>query len=339
VPELVSLAEIHAAADRLRGVAVRTPLVPFTGAARAGTLVLKPESLQPTGAFKLRGAYNAVYAVTRDLNSCAQPEGVVAHSSGNHGFAVAYAARLLGIRAAIVVPANAPAVKTDAIESTGAELVRVEPTLAARIAATEEIARVRGYHPVAPFDDRDVIAGQGTVGLEIAEDLAAGPPPAAVLVPVSGGGLVSGIAVAVKSLLPGTRVIGVEPELAADARDSLRAGTRVAWTSAQTSRTKADALRVEQVGELTFPHIQAFVDDIVTVSEDELLDAVRRLAREARLVAEPGGAAAVAAALNRDAAALGVAAGSGTPGQQASIVAVVSGGNIDPALLAAILGV
>jgi threonine dehydratase len=340
VAELVSLNEIGTAAGRLRGVAVRTPLVPFTGAsAAAGGLLIKPESLQPTGAFKLRGAYNAVYAVTRDLNSCALPAGVVAHSSGNHGFAVAYAARLLGISAAIVVPRNAPAVKTDAIESAGAELIRVEPTLAARIAATDEIARVRGYHPIAPFDDRDVIAGQGTIGLEIAEDLTTGDltteqqwHPAAVLVPVSGGGLISGIAVAVKALLPGTRVIGVEPELAADARASLRAGKRVAWTSAQTARTRADALRVEQVGELTFPHIQAYVDDIVTVSEDEILDAIRRLARQARLIAEPGGAVAVAAALSRDATELGITAGTQSP-----IVAVLSGGNIDPALLADIL--
>ena len=319
-------------------MAVRTPLIPFTGAAKsANSLLIKPESLQPTGAFKLRGAYNAVYAVTRDLDSCALPAGVVAHSSGNHGFAVAYAARLLGISAAIVVPVNAPAVKTEAIAATGAELVRVEPTLAARIAATEEIARVRGYHPVAPFDDRDVIAGQGTIGLELAEDFGAEPGPgakrpAAVLVPVSGGGLISGIAVAVKSLLPGTRVIGVEPELAADARDSLRAGTRVAWTSAQTARTRADALRVEQVGELTFPHIQAYVDDIVTVSEAEMLDAIRELARRARLVAEPGGAAAVAAALYRDASELGV-----TPASDQPVVAVLSGGNVDPTLLADIL--
>lgn len=327
--ELVSLDEIRIAADRLRGAAVRTPLVPFNGPARAAkSLLIKPESLQPTGAFKLRGAYNAVYAVTRDLNSCALPEGVVAHSSGNHGFAVAYAARLLGISAAIVVPVNAPKVKTDAIAAAGAELVRVEPTLAARIAATEEIARVRGFHPVAPFDDRDVIAGQGTVGLEIAEDAR----PQAVLVPVSGGGLISGVAVAVKALLPGTRVIGVEPELAADARDSLRTGTRVAWTPEQTGRTKADALRVEQVGELTFPHIQAYVDDIVTVSEAELLDAIRSLARQARLVAEPGGAAAVAAALYREARELGV-----THDADAPVVAVLSGGNIDPALLAEIL--
>jgi threonine dehydratase len=319
-------------------VTVRTPLIPFTAQAGAAVrLVVKPESLQPTGAFKLRGAYNAVYAVTRGLDSCAKPEGVVAHSSGNHGFAVAYAARLLGISAVIVVPENAPAVKTAAIESAGAELVRVPPTLAARVAATEEIARVRGYHPVAPFDDRDVIAGQGTIGLEIAEDFTAGlvpgaARPSAVLVPVSGGGLISGIAVAVKALWKDTRVIGVEPELAADARDSLRAGTRVAWTPAQTARTRADALRVEQVGELTFPHLQAYVDDIVTVTEDELLDAIRRLARQARLIAEPGGAAAVAAALHRDAGELGIPAAADAP-----VVAVLSGGNIDPALLTEIL--
>jgi threonine dehydratase len=349
--DLVSLEEVRVAARRLAGVTVRSPLVPFPAArtASGAGLLIKPESLQPTGAFKLRGAYNAVYAVTRDLDSCVLPDGVVAHSSGNHGFAVAYAARLLGISAAIVVPENAPAVKTDAIESTGAELVRVAPTLAARIAATDEIARVRRYHPIAPFDDRDVIAGQGTVGLEIAEDFTAGPgqgagPPAAVLVPVSGGGLISGIAVAVKALLPGTRVIGVEPELAADARDSLRAGARVAWTSAQTSRTGADALRVEQVGELTFPHIQAYVDDIVTVSEDEILDAIRELARRARLIAEPGGAAAVAAALYRGAAELGISSATRTPstgaaGTGAPVVAVLSGGNIEPALLADILRV
>ncbi|TVZ01484.1 threonine/serine dehydratase [Trebonia kvetii] len=346
--DLVTIDDIRAAAVRLNDAVVRTPLVPFAaGAPLAGgrSLLVKPESLQPTGAFKLRGAYNAVYAVTRDLDSCAKPDGVVAHSSGNHGYAVGYAARLLGIRAAIVVPENAPAVKTDAIASTGAELVRVEPTLAARIAATEEIARVRGYHPVPPFDSRDVIAGQGTIGLEIADDFAAGraagmphQSPAAVLVPVSGGGLISGIATALKALLPGVRVIGVEPELAADARDSLRAGARVAWTPAQTARTRADALRVEEVGELTFPHMQAYVDDIVTVSEDEMLDAVRRLALQARLIAEPGGAAAVAAALYRDPAELGLPAAVTTAGEtSAPLVAVLSGGNIDPTLLAEIL--
>src|ERR1700733_4798932 len=338
VTELVSLEEIGAAAVRLRGVAVRTPLIPFTGQAKAAsTLLIKPESLQPTGAFKLRGAYNAVYAVTRDLNSCALPEGGVAHSSGNHGYAVAYAARLLGISAVIVVPRNASRVKTDAIAAAGAEIARVEPTLAARIAATDEIARVRGYHPVAPFDDRDVIAGQGTIGLEIAEDFTTGPlqgakPPAAVLVPISGGGLIAGIAVAIKTLLPGTRVIGVEPELAADARDSLRAATRVAWTPAQTARTKADALRGEEGGELTFPPFQAYVDDIVTASEDEMLDAIRRLARQARLIAEPGGAGAGAAPFYRDPRRLGITSAAGEP-----LVALLSGGNIEPALLSQIL--
>jgi threo-3-hydroxy-L-aspartate ammonia-lyase len=336
--DLVSLGDVRAAAARLAGVTVCTPLIRFPAQVSGRELLIKPESLQPTGAFKLRGAYNAVYAVTRGLDACAKPDGVVAHSSGNHGFAVGYAARLLGISAAVVVPDNAPPVKTDAIVSTGAELIRVEPTLAARVAATEEVARIRGYHPVAPFDDLDVIAGQGTVGLEIVEDLTAGPgggpPPAAVLVPVGGGGLISGIATVVKSLRPGTRVIGVEPELAADARDSLRAGARVAWTAAQTGRTKADALRAERVGRLTFPHIQAYVDDIVTVAEAEILDAVRALARQARLIAEPSGAVAVAAALGRSAAELGIAAGAGGP-----VVAVMSGGNIDPTLLADILRV
>ena len=334
--DLVSLDEIRAAAERLRGVTVRTPLLAFPGSSAAlgpPALLIKPESLQPTGAFKLRGAYNAIAALLAD----SRPPGVVAHSSGNHGFAVAYAAALLGVPAAIVVPETAPAVKTDLIAAVGAELVTVAATLTARIEASAKIASDRGYADIPPFDDRRVIAGQGTIGLEIAEDLAPGPGargPAAVLVPVGGGGMVSGIAVAVKALLPGTRVIGVEPELAADARESLHSGARVAWPAADTGRTTADSLRVEQVGELTFPHIQALVDDIVTVSERELLEAVRRLARQGRLVAEPGGAVAVAAALFRDPAELGpISAESGAP-----MVAVLSGGNIDPTLLTEILG-
>lgn len=336
--DLTSLGEIRAAARRIEGVAVRTPLVPFPGAVAPSDaappspgrprLLVKPESLQPTGAFKLRGAYNAIRALTED--QATRPSGVVAHSSGNHGFAVAYAAALLGVKAAIVVPDNAPRVKTDAIAGAGAELIQVEPALAARIEATAHIARTRGYAEIPPFDHRQVIAGQGTIGLEIAEDLA-GRPPRAVLVPVGGGGLISGIAVAVTALLPGTPVIGVEPELAADARDSLHSGTRVAWRAADTARTKADALRVEQVGELTFPHIRELVSDIVTVTEDEMLSAVRQLALRARLVAEPGGAVAVAGSLSRSAAELGLA------GDAAPMVAVLSGGNVDPVLLAGVL--
>ena len=330
--ELVSLAEVRAAARRIDGVTVRTPLVPFPG---APGLLIKPESLQPTGAFKLRGAYNAIQALAE--GEATRPNGVVAHSSGNHGFAVAYSAALLGIPAAIVVPEGAAKTKTDAIEATGAELVYVEPTLPARVEAMLDIARTRGYAPIPPFDDRLVIAGQGTIGLEIAEDLA-GRPPRAVLVPIAGGGLISGIAVAVKALMPGTRVVGVEPELAADARESLRKGTRVAWPASDTARTRADALRAEQVGELTFPHIRDLVDDIVTVTEDEILSAMAALALRARLVAEPGGAVAVAAALSRTASELGLSGGTGTgDGGHAPVVAVLSGGNVDPDLLVRVL--
>jgi threo-3-hydroxy-L-aspartate ammonia-lyase len=323
VADLVSLDDVRAAARRLHGVVVRTPLIPFLPASPANVLI-KPESLQPTGAFKLRGAYNAIAA----LDDAARARGVVAHSSGNHGYAVAYAAGLLGVKAAIVVPHNAPKTKTDAIRAAGAELVLVEPTLAAREEGALNIARDRGYAQIPPYERREVIAGQGTVGLEIAEDCRP-QPPAAVLVPISGGGLISGIAVALRALTPQTKIIGVEPELAADTRESFRSGSRVAWTPAAVARTAADALRVEQVGELTFAHIRELVHDIVTVTEDEMFTAIRMLALRARLVAEPGGAAAVAASLFRDPAEIGSDTG--------PVVAVLSGGNVDPALLARVL--
>jgi threo-3-hydroxy-L-aspartate ammonia-lyase len=315
---LVSLAEIEEAARLLAPVAVRTPLVPVPRLHR--DLLIKPESLQPTGSFKLRGAYTAISLAGR----AAREHGVIAHSSGNHGHAVAYAAALLGVRAVVVVPSTAPRIKTEAIEYYGAELVTVAPTMAARVAATEELAAKHGYVVIPPFDDRAVIAGQGTIGLEIAADC---PRVDLVLVPVSGGGLISGIAAAIRASCPGAAVVGVEPELAADARDSLRRGERVAWPATDTQRTIADALRVEQVGVLPFAHIRGLVTDIVTVSEDEMLATVRLLARQARLVAEPGGAAAVAAWLFH-AAELPAAR---TP------VAVLSGGNIDPGLLARVL--
>jgi threo-3-hydroxy-L-aspartate ammonia-lyase len=323
VAELVSLDDVRAAARRLDGIVVRTPLIPFL-AARPANVLLKPESLQVTGSFKLRGAYNAIAA----LDDASRGRGVVTHSSGNHGYAVAYAAALLGAKAVIVVPHNAPKIKTDAIRAAGAELVMVEPTHEARVAGAASVQRDRGYALIPPFDHRPVIAGQGTIGLEIAED-SDSAPPAAVLVPVSGGGLISGIAVAIRALMPDTKVIGVEPELAADTRESFLTGARVAWRSADVARTAADALRVEQVGELTFPHIRELVHDMVTVSEDEILTAVRTLAVRARLVAEPGGAVAVAACLFRDLAELG--------GSEGPLVAVLSGGNIEPSLLARVL--
>jgi threonine dehydratase len=317
-PDLVSLAEIREAARLLAGVAVRTPLMPVPRL--HPDLLVKPESLQPTGSFKLRGAYTAISARGRQ----ARERGVIAHSSGNHGHAVAYAAALLGVPAVVVVPSTAPAIKTEAIEYYGAELVTVAPTLAARVAATEELAAQHGYVVIPPFDDRAVIAGQGTIGLEIAAD---SPGVDLVLVPVSGGGLISGIAAAIRATCPGAAVVGVEPELAADARDSLRRGERVAWPAANTQRTIADALRVEQVGALPFAHLRELVTDIVTVTEDEMLTAVRLLARQARLVAEPGGAAAVAAWLCHTAE---------LPAASTA-VAVLSGGNIDPGLLASVL--
>jgi threonine dehydratase len=316
VAELVSAAEISAAADRIAGIVVATPLVSFPGQ----RLLIKPESLQPTGSFKLRGAYAVISALDEDTRQ----RGVIAHSSGNHAGAVGYAAALLGVRAVVVIPANAPEVKLAAVRSTGAEIVTVAPGLGPRVAATEELISRHGYTLIPPFDHRGIIAGQGTIGLEIVADC---PAADLIVVPVSGGGLIAGIAAAAKSARPDIRIVGVEPELAADARDSLRAGRRIAWKSQQTQRTIADALRIEQVGELTFEHIRRYVDDIVTVTEEEIRIAVRRLACEGRLIAEPGGAVAVAACLLRQ---------RDLPAATAP-VAVLSGGNIEPALLAAIL--
>jgi len=323
VSHLVSVTEIEAAARRLDGVALRTPLVPFAGVnpvLSEPRLLVKAESLQPTGAFKLRGAYSAISA----LSPAQRNGGVVAHSSGNHAHAVAYAAALLGVPATVVVPANAPAVKVDAARACGARIVRCEPGLAARTAAVDELIAAHGYTPIPPFDHRDVIAGQGTVGLEIAADC---PDLDLVVCPVGGGGLIAGVAAAVTAAHPTAVVVGVEPELAADARDSLRQGHRVAWPSEQTRRTIADALRVEQVGELPMAHLRNQVHDIVTVSDQEIRRAMRLLATRARLVAEPGGAAAVAAWLFR---------ASELP-RAGRCVAILSGGNVDPLLLADVL--
>ncbi|HEY6276668.1 MAG TPA: threonine/serine dehydratase [Streptosporangiaceae bacterium] len=315
---LVSVGEIRSAAARIAGVTVRTPLVPFPGA--DPPLLLKPESLQPTGSFKLRGAYNAISA----LPAATRARGVVAHSSGNHAGAVAYAAALLGVPATVVVPDNVPEVKLAAVRRLGTTIVTTRPSLAARLAATEELISQHGYALIPPFDDRAVIAGQGTIGLEIAADC---PDAGLVVVPVSGGGLISGIAAAIRALCPAALVIGAEPELAADARESLRARRRVAWPAQDTQRTIADALRVEQVGVLPLQHMLSQVAGIVTVTEDEIRKAVRRLLVQAHLVAEPGGAVAVAACLFR---------ADELPAARTR-VAVLSGGNIEPALLARIL--
>jgi threonine dehydratase len=316
---LVGLEELRAAQQRIAGVAVRTPLLPCPWAADgARELWLKPESLQPTGAFKIRGAYNRLAALTDGERA----RGVVAQSSGNHAQAVAYAARLLGIKAVIVMPDTSPAMKVENTRSFGSEVILVSP--GDRDTVPAELAAEHGYVWVPPYDDPYIIAGQGTVGLEIGED--APDELDTVLVPVSGGGLISGTAAALKLSCPGVRVIGVEPELAADAQQSLRTGRRAVWPVADTYRTIADGLRTPSVGVLPFEHLQAYVDDIVTVSEDEIRDTVTRLARRGRLVAEPSGAVAAAGYFHR-AAELGGRV----------FAAVVSGGNIEPGLLAELL--
>jgi threonine dehydratase len=275
-------------------------------------LSLKPESLQPVGSFKIRGAATAITRLAPKVRQ----RGLVAMSSGNHAQAVAYVARALGIPAHIFIPDNAPARKIDATRALGAT-VEVVP-LEEAYSRPEEFARETGRALIPPFESLDVIAGQGTIGLEIAAD---DPDISTILVPVSGGGLISGIAAAAAALVPNARVIGVEPELAADAADSLHTGVRRVWDAEVTARTIADGLRAG-LGELAWPHVRAYVHDIVTVTEDEIEDATRRLALEARLLAEPSGAATAAAYLHRRGE---------LPAGRA--VAVVSGGNSDPTLL------
>jgi threonine dehydratase len=313
---LVTLDDIRAAAASIGGVAVRTPLV---SSPTWPDFWLKPENLQPVGAFKVRGAIHAVACLPAEVRTA----GVVTHSSGNHGQALAFAARRAGMPCVVVMPDVSPGVKVDAVRRLGAEVELVP--ISQRATRAEEIATGRGMTIIPPFDHTDIIAGQGTVGLEILEDR---PDVAAILVPVGGGGLASGVATAAKALSPGVKVIGVEPELAADAAESLGAGTLVTWPTDQTVRTVADGLRTN-LSELTLAHLIAHLDGIVTVTEEQILSTVGSLARTVRLVAEPSGAVAPAAWLHgadRLREQFGLHDG--------PVVAVVSGGNLDPNLLA-----
>jgi threonine dehydratase len=311
--ELVGIEQIRQAAKSLAGVAVRTPLLPQLWADGDRPLWLKPENLQPVGSFKIRGAYHATAA----LPAAVRGRGVITHSSGNHGQAVAYAAARFGIPAVVVIPNVAPAIKVNAVRRLGAEVVLVDG--GERLEATEKLASDRDLSLIPPFDHPDVIAGQGTLGLEILAEL---PTVEVVLVPVGGGGLASGVGVAVKAIRPQTAVYGVEPDLASDARDSLAAGRIVPYTDEQRYATMADGMRT-QLSELTLAHLRANLDGILTVTEDEIRAAVGMLARDAHLVAEPSGATTFAA-YRFHAAEL--------PGGRT--VAVVSGGNLDPALFA-----
>ncbi len=316
-PALVGLDAIEAAAATLRGVVARTPLVPF--GPPTDRVWLKAESLQAIGAFKIRGAYNAIAALTDEERE----RGVITYSSGNHAQGVARAAKLLGTSAVVVMPDDAPAIKRARVEGDGAEIVVVGPASDERKARAEGIAAERGLAIIPPFDDDRIIAGQGTIGLEIVDDL---PTTTLVLVPVGGGGLASGVGTAIKARRPEIRVVGVEPELAADARDSLAQGRIVRWSAADVSRTIADGTRTQSLGERTFAHMRAHIDAIVTVSEAEIAAGVRLAAEGARLVAEPSGALAIAAwAFRRE------ELGAGSDRVDGDVVAVVSGGNVDPA--------
>jgi threonine dehydratase len=322
---LITLEQIRAAAVRIAGIAIHTPLIEaaFPGISGRGTgkrIWLKAESLQPIGAFKIRGAANKILQLT----PAEVARGVITYSSGNHAQGVAYAAREVGAKAVIVMPSNAPAIKRAATLALGAEVVDVGLASTERLAVAERLVREHGYVVVPPYDDAQIIAGQATCGLEIAEAL---PEVDLVLAPVSGGGLLSGVAAAVKQLLPHAKVIGVEPELAGDTAESFRKGEIVEWPAELTSRTLADGLRTQSVGVRNFAHIRAFVDGIVTVTEAEIRAAMRAIVAATRLVPEPSGAVA-AAALLFHAAEL-------PPHTRA--VAVVSGGNVAPALLAQIL--
>jgi threonine dehydratase len=322
---LVTLDAIRAAAARISSIAFRTPLIEaaFPGLSGHGTskkIYLKAESLQPIGAFKIRGAANKILQLTAEQIA----RGVITYSSGNHAQGVAYAARALGAKAVIVMPSNAPAIKRAATLAMGAEIVTVGPASSDRLAKSDELVRQHGYIVIPPYDDEQIIAGQATCGLEIIEEL---PAADLVLAPVSGGGLLSGVATAVKSLSPRTKVYGVEPELAGDTAESFRTGAIVTWPAELVSRTLADGLRTQSVGERNFAHIQAYVDGIVTVTEVEIRAAMRAIVAATRLVPEPSGAVAAAALLFH---------AHKLPAYKTA-VAVVSGGNVDPALLAHIL--
>jgi threonine dehydratase len=317
---MITLDDIREAHHRIRSVASRPSLIEMEilppSAIDRRRLFLKPENQQPIGAFKLRGAYNKIASLSKEERE----RGVITYSSGNHAQGVAYAAQALGVKAVIVMPANAPAIKRDATAALGAEIVFVGPGSAERQLKAEELAAQHGYVIVPPYNDEQIIAGQGTIGLEILEDL---PNVEVILAPVGGGGMISGVATAVKLSKPSVKIIGVEPALAGDAQASLRAGKIVQFPAGEVSRTIADGLRTQSLGAINFEHIRRYVDDIITVSEDEIREAVRLLAANPKTVAEPSGAVAVAGFLFH---------ADKLPKAKLN-VAVISGGNIDPKML------
>jgi threonine dehydratase len=315
---LVSLAEINAAAVRLSGVALRTPLIEATvdrsrdrddpSAPSTHPFWLKCENLQATGSFKIRGAFNMLAQLSPEATAA----GVVTYSSGNHGQAVAFAAERLGVRAVIVMPETAPRIKVHGVRRHGGEVIFAGTTSVDRRSVAEAESAARGFTIVPPFDHRWIIGGAGTCGLEILEQCL---DATSVYVPVGGGGLISGVAAAIKGSGRDVRVIGVEPTGAAKMMESRAAGRPMRL---ERTSSVADGLLPLQPGDLTFAHVQGLVDDLITVDDTAILAAVRWIFHEARMVVEPSGAASVAAILQ--------AGASMSPGT----IAIVSGGNVSP---------
>ena len=316
---LVGLTELRAAADILRGVAVRTPLLPDDALSEklGAPIFYKPETLQRGGAFKFRGAYTYLAG----LSEAERARGVITASSGNHGQGVALAAKIFGTKATIVMPTTVPRAKRDGAERLGARCFYHGVTTAERIERASEIQHAEGLTFVPPFDDNTIIAGQGTCGLEIAEDL---PNVGTVLVPIGGGGLSSGVAAAVKLLAPKARVIGVEPAGSPKFTKARAAGEPV--TIPANPEGLADGLLAVRIGTRNFEHLQAYLDDVVTIPDSVLHCAMQYALERLKLVCEPSGAITLAALLD------------GTVKPQGPTVAVLSGGNIEYDGVRALLG-
>jgi len=306
----VSLDDIRAAAGRVQGTAVRTPVLtlPWPGPGDAHPFWIKCENLQPMGAFKIRGAFNMLAQLPAD----ARARGVITYSSGNHGQGVAMAAKVMGVPAVVVMPTTAPAVKVEGVRTYGAEVIFEGTTSLDRQRRAEAEGVARGLSIIPPFDHPMIIAGQGTVALELLDQV---PDLGTVFVPMGGGGLIAGVSAAIKQARPEVRVVGVEPQSAAKMRAALDAGRPV---TLDRSASIADGLMNLRAGDVTFAHVQRFVDDLVAVPDDAIAQAVGWLYRQARLVVEPSGAATTAAVT------LGLGAPVGT------VAAVVSGGNVQP---------
>jgi threonine dehydratase len=304
----VTQERIRQARERISGIAKVTPLVDVSNLA-GRPLRLKLESLQPGGAFKIRGAYNMI----AQLPDADRRRGVITYSSGNHGQAVAIAARALSVPAVVVMPTTAPRIKVEGAKGFGAEVVFEGTTSLHRKVRAEQIAAERHLTMVPPFDHEWIIEGQGTLGLEILEQC---EDIGTVLVPIGGGGLISGVAAAVKQGRPDIRIVGVEPSGAASMKNAIDAGE---VRTLEAPKTIADGLMAVRPGDLNFAHVRKFVDNLVTVEDDEIAAAVRWLFEKAKIVVEPSGAATVAAALRENTA------------YPPTVIAIVSGGNLDPA--------